>query len=165
MLSLGNYEYGGDVTADVFDSSQQLIGSATLYLDGVKVGDAAQTTSRLNLVVTPTDAFKFNISMFNAADLYSDFNPEDFSDPTDEAMKLPAYELFDFGMSYKLNIGEETVFLRANVNNIFDNYYFAESKNNYLAGPGDSTYLGVNTRNRVFPGWGRTWNVGFTYRF
>ena len=165
MLSLGNYEYGSDVTADVFNSSQQLIGSATLYLDGVKVGDAAQTTSRVNLVVTPTDAFKFNISMFNAADLYSDFNPEDFTDPTDEAMMLPAYELFDFGMSYKLNIGEETVFLRANVNNIFDNYYFAESKNNYLAGPGDSTYLGVNTRNRVFPGWGRTWNVGFTYRF
>ncbi|MGB0633839.1 MAG: TonB-dependent receptor domain-containing protein, partial [Flavobacteriaceae bacterium] len=165
MLSLGNYEYGSDVTADVFNSSQQLLGSATLYLDGVKVGDAAQTTSRVNLVVTPSDLFKFNISMFNASDLYSDFNPEDFSDPTDEAMMLPAYELFDFGMSYKLNIGEETVFLRANVNNIFDNYYFAESKNNYLAGPGDSTYLGVNTRNRVFPGWGRTWNVGFTYRF
>ena len=65
MLSLGNYEYGSDVTADVFNSSQQYIGSATLYLDGVKVGDAAQTTSRVNLVVTPTDAFKFNISMFN----------------------------------------------------------------------------------------------------
>ena len=87
-------------------------------------------------------------------DLYSDFNPEDFTDPTDEAMMLPAYELFDFGMSYKLNIGEETVFLRANINNIFDNYYFAESKNNYLAGPGDSTYLELIHRNRVFPGMG-----------
>jgi hypothetical protein len=79
MLSIGNYEYGGDVKADVFDSSQQLIGSSTIYLDGVKVGDAAQTTSRLNLVVTPSDLFKFNISMFNASDLYSDFNPEDFT--------------------------------------------------------------------------------------
>ena len=165
MLSLGNYEYGGDVKADVFDSSQQLIGSSTIYLDGVKVGDAAQTTSRLNLVVTPSDLFKFNISMFNASDLYSDFNPEDFTDEEDEAMQLPAYELFDFGASYKLDIAGETIFLRANINNIFDNYYFAESKNNYVAGPGDSTYLGVNTRNRVFPGWGRTWNVGFTYRF
>ena len=165
MLTLGNYEYGGDVKADVFDSSQQLIGSSTIYLDGVKVGDAAQTTSRLNLVVTPSDLFKFNISMFNASDLYSDFNPEDFTDEEDQAMQLPAYELFDFGASYKLDIAGETIFLRANINNIFDNYYFAESKNNYIAGPGDSTYLGVNTRNRVFPGWGRTWNVGFTYRF
>jgi outer membrane cobalamin receptor len=165
MLSLGNYEYGGDVTADVFDSSNTLLGSSVIYLDGVKVGDAAQTTSRVNLIVTPSDLFKFNISMFNASDLYADFNVEDFTSPEDEAMMLPSYDLFDFGASYKLDIAGETIYLRANINNIFDNYYFAESATNYEAGPGDSTYLGVNTRNKVFPGWGRTWNVGFTYRF
>ena len=165
MLTLGNYEYGGDVTADVFDSSNTLLGSSVIYLDGVKVGDAAQTTSRVNLIVTPSDLFKFNISMFNASDLYADFNVEDFTSPEDEAMMLPSYDLFDFGASYKLDIAGETVYLRANINNIFDNYYFAESATNYEAGPGDSTYLGVNTRNKVFPGWGRTWNVGFTYRF
>ena len=165
MLTLGNYEYGGDVTADVFDSSNALLGSSVIYLDGVKVGDAAQTTSRVNLVVTPSDLFKFNISMFSASDLYADFNVEDFTSPEDEAMMLPSYDLFDFGASYKLDVAGETVYLRANINNIFDNYYFAESATNYEAGPGDSTYLGVNTRNKVFPGWGRTWNVGFTYRF
>ena len=165
MLTLGNYEYGGDVTADVFDSSNTLLGSSVIYLDGVKVGDAAQTTSRVNLVVTPSDLFKFNISMFSASDLYADFNVEDFTSPEDEAMMLPSYDLFDFGASYKLDVAGETVYLRANINNIFDNYYFAESATNYEAGPGDSTYLGVNTRNKVFPGWGRTWNVGFTYRF
>jgi hypothetical protein len=165
MLTLGNYEYGGDVTADVFDSSNTFLGSSVIYLDGVKVGDAAQTTSRVNLIVTPSDLFKFNISMFNASDLYADFNVEDFTSPEDEAMMLPSYDLFDFGASYKLDIAGETVYLRANINNIFDNYYFAESATNYEAGPGDNTYLGVNTRNKVFPGWGRTWNVGFTYRF
>ena len=156
MLTLGNYEYGGDVTADVFDSSNTLLGSSVIYLDGVKVGDAAQTTSRVNLIVTPSDLFKFNISMFNASDLYADFNVEDFTSPEDEAMMLPSYDLFDFGASYKLDIAGETIYLRANINNIFDNYYFAESATNYEAGPGDSTYLGVNTRNKVFPGWGRT---------
>ena len=74
--------------------------------------------------------------MFSASDLFADFNPEDFTDPDDVAMQLPAYELFDFGMSYKLNVGEETVFLRANINNLFDNYYFAESSDNRVAGPG-----------------------------
>jgi len=165
MLTLGNYEYGGDVTADVFDSSNTFLGSSVIYLDGVKVGDAAQTTSRVNLIVTPSDLFKFNISMFNASDLYADFNVEDFTSPEDEAMMLPSYDLFDFGASYKLDVAGETIYLRANINNIFDNYYFAESATNYEAGPGDNTYLGVNTRNKVFPGWGRTWNVGFTYRF
>ena len=165
MLSLGNYEYGSDVTADVFNTSRELIGSSTVYLDGVKVGDAAQTTSRINLVVSPSDLFKFNVSMFSASNLFANFNPEDFTDSEDVAMQLPAYELFDFGASYKLNIAGETIFLRANINNLFDNFYFAESSDNRVAGPGDSTYLGVDTRNRVFPGWGRTWNVGFTYRF
>ena len=41
----------------------------------------------------------------------------------------------------------------------------AESSTNIMANPGDPTFLGVNTGNRAFPGWGRSWNLGFTYRF
>ena len=165
MLSLGNYEYGSDVTADVFDNQRVKVGTTTLFLDGVKVGDAAQTTSRLNLKVSPSDLFKFNLSIFSASNLFANFNPEDFDTDGDMAMKLPSYELFDFGASYNLSIAGKKVYLRLNVNNIFDNHYLAESSTNYLTNPGDPTYLGVNSNNRVFPGWGRTWNLGFTYRF
>ena len=165
MLSLGNYEYGNDVVADVFDSSRVKIGTSTLYLDGVKVGDAAQTTSRLNIKVSPTDLFFFNLSMFTASELYANFNPEDFDTDGDVAMKIPAYELFDFGASYKLSIANENIYMRLNVNNLFDNHYVSESSTNYIAGPSDPTYLGVGTGNRAFVGWGRSWNLGFTYRF
>ena len=173
MLSIGNYEYGSDVTAALFDDNRQPLKdskdnnvTSTLYLDGVKVGDAAQTTSRLNLKVSPTDLFKFNISMFAANDLYANFNPEDFNEDGDQAMKLPSYELFDFGASYKLRVGnDEMVYLRLNINNLFDNYYIAESSDNILNKVGDPTFLGVNAKNRAFPGWGRSWNLGFTYRF
>ena len=165
MVSLGNYEYGGDVTADVFDSSRNKIGTSTVYLEGVKVGDAAQTTSRVNLKVSPTDLFKFNISMFSASDLFANFNPEEFDSEGQMAMQLPSYELFDFGTSYNLSVAGEKVYVRLNVNNIFDTHYLAESATNILANPGDPTFLGVNSDNRVFPGWGRTWNLGFTYRF
>tara|TARA_B100001057_G_scaffold305761_1_gene305921 strand:- start:8405 stop:9070 length:666 start_codon:yes stop_codon:yes gene_type:complete len=165
MLSIGNYVYGSDVVADVFDSSRAKIGTSTLYLDKVKVGDAAQTTSRLNLKVSPTDLFGFNISMFSASELYANFNPEDFDTKGDSAMMIPAYELFDFGASYKLSIAKENIYVRLNVNNIFDNHYISESSTNIVAGPDDPTYLGVHTSNRAFPGWGRSWNLGFTYRF
>ena len=167
MLSLGNYEYGSDVTAGVFDSSRKYLGDATLFLNGVKVGDAAQTTSRLNLEVKPTDLFKFNISMFSASNLFANFNPEDFDTAGDQAMMLPAYELFDFGASYNLSIAGEMVYVRLNVNNLFDNAYISESATNIMADPSDpsSTFLGVNTDNRAFPGWGRSWNLGLTYRF
>ncbi|MDA7809964.1 TonB-dependent receptor [Flavobacteriaceae bacterium] len=165
MLSIGNYVYGSDVVADVFDSSRTKIGTSKLFLDGVKVGDAAQTTSRLNFKVSPTDLFGFNISMFSASQLYANFNPEDFDTDGDMAMMIPSYELFDFGSSYKLSIAKETIYVRLNVNNIFDNHYISESSTNIMANAGDPTYLGVHTGNRAFPGWGRTWNLGFRYNF
>ena len=165
MISLGNWKYTSDVTVDVFDSARNKVSSSTIFLDGVKVGDAAQTTSRINLVVNPTDLFKFNVSMFSASQLYANFNPEEFDTDGDMAMKIPSYELFDFGSSYNLSIAGEKVYVRLNVNNIFDNHYIAESSDNIVANPGDPTYLGVHTGNRAFPGWGRTWNLGFSYRF
>ena len=165
MLSVGNYVYGSDVVADVFDSSRTKIGTSKLFLDGVKVGDAAQTTSRLNFKVSPTDLFGFNISMFSASQLYANFNPEDFDTDGDMAMMIPSYELFDFGSSYKLSIAKETIYVRLNVNNIFDNHYISESSTNIMANAGDPTYLGIHTGNRAFPGWGRTWNLGLRYNF
>ena len=38
-------------------------------------------------------------------------------------------------------------------------------ENNYLATESSTNYKGINVDNRIFPGWGRTWNVGLTYRF
>ncbi len=49
MVSYGDWYYEGDVQADVFDNDQNFIGSSTLYLDDVKVGDAAQFTANAGL--------------------------------------------------------------------------------------------------------------------
>jgi hypothetical protein len=52
-----------------------------------------------------------------------------------------------------------------NVNNIFDELYISESETNVHALPGDDTWNGVNTSNRVFFGWGTTWNSSVRLRF
>ena len=166
MVTLGNYEYGSDVTdPNVTNNSGQSIGSATLYLDGEKVGTTAHTTARLNLTVNPSDKFKFNISLFHADDIFGTVNTEDFQDPEDTTMQLPAYELFDFGSSYTLSIGGKDVYLRLNINNIFDEEYYYMSRNNVIATPTTPTYKGIPLNAKVFPGWGRTYNLGLTYRF
>ena len=166
MVTLGNYEYGSDVTdPNVTNNSGQSIGSATLYLDGEKVGTTAHTTARLNLTVNPSDKFKFNLSLFHADDIFGTVNTEDFQDPEDTTMQLPAYELFDFGASYKLSIGGEDIGLRLNINNIFDEEYYYMSRNNVIATPTTPTYKGIPLTAKVFPGWGRTYNLGLTYRF
>ena len=39
------------------------------------------------------------------------------------------------------------------------------STTNYPVTPTSTNHKGINVDNKVFPGWGRTWNLGFTYRF
>ena len=167
MLTLGNYEYWSDVTdSNGTNNSGQPIGSATLFLDGEKVGTTAHTTARLNLTVNPSDNFKFNLSLFHADDIFGTINTEDFQDPEDTTMQLPSYELFDFGASYTLNnFFGNNLYLRLNINNLFNEEYYYMSRNNVIATPTTPTYKGIPLNAKVFPGWGRTYNLGFTYRF
>ncbi|SFT12397.1 TonB-dependent Receptor Plug Domain [Zhouia amylolytica] len=175
MVSVGNWEYGGDVEANVFDSGQNLVGTYTLYLDGVKVGDAAQFTTRLGVDVEPLEGLKLDASWYHADNLYADFAGdsgdfvEQFGNPDNQgALQLPAYDLIDAGLSYKMLVGRDkskSVSLRLNVNNVFDETYISESETNVFAEPGDETYNGISTSNRVYFGFGRTWNFSLRYNF
>src|SRR6056300_383123 len=49
MLSIGDWRYTKDFEAELFDENQQSIGTGTLYLEGAKVGDVAQTTFLLGI--------------------------------------------------------------------------------------------------------------------
>ena len=168
MFTIGDYAYAGDVTDDAVTTNESnvSIGSATLYLDDAKVGDTAHTTAYLDLTISPTDRFKFNLDLFHADKLYGSINAEDFDEPGVTNMRMPSYEIFGAGASYRFPMGDDYVYLRLNINNLFDEEYYQESANNY--GPMDEDgimYKGINIENRVIPGWGRTWNLGLTYRF
>ncbi|WP_316928135.1 hypothetical protein [Gillisia marina] len=73
--------------------------------------------------------------------------------------------MLDLGASYGLDLGENRLGFRVNVNNVTDNIYISESNTNIQAGPEDTTYDGINVRNNVFFGWGRTWNASISYKF
>jgi len=65
--------------------------------------------------------------------------------------------------SVKVKVGKITT--RLSVNNLFDKHYISESATNKFANPGDTTWNGVNVKNRVFFGWGRSWNFSVKLRF
>ncbi|MCH2194542.1 carboxypeptidase-like regulatory domain-containing protein [Kordia sp.] len=172
MLSLGNWEYGGTVSGpaiDINSDNQRVVGENTLYLDDVKVGNAAQTTMRLAAIVEPVENLKFDIAWFRADDLYADIRAEDFDTADNNgSLQLPAYNLFDGGISYKWLFGKDDnqkVNFRLNINNLFNTTYLAESQTNIFANPGDDTYDGINTANKAFFGFGRTWNFSVRYSF
>ena len=182
MFSLGDWYYKGNATARTFRSdnneeytikSQQALGNTTnqftTYLDNTKVGETAQLTANLGVTVNPIKNLKFDLNWQYVNDLYARLDVNTFSNKTSAekgVLKLPSYNLFDLGASYKFNIAEKkTLSLLVNVNNLLDTYYIAESSTNIHATNTSVTYKGVDVNNRVFFGYGRTWNVALKYNF
>ncbi|MEO9512340.1 MAG: TonB-dependent receptor [Flavobacteriaceae bacterium] len=169
MLSLGNWEYGGNASGAALDDDRNVIDpEVTLYLDEVKVGDAAQFTTNLEMIVRPVENLKLSANLYSASRLFAQINAEDFDAADNQgSLRLPSYSLVDFGVYYKLKFGQKNdyISIAANVNNLFDTEYIAESLTNNFAGPGDDVYRGIDTSNKVFFGFGRTWNVSMRYNF
>ena len=167
MVSVGNWEYKGDAEASIFDDDQNLVGTATLYLDGVKVGDAAQTTSALGVNYDFLKGFTAGLNWRYAGNLYADIDVTDFADPDhDGSLELPSFNLVDARLSYRwlMKKGNSLGF-SINVNNLFNELYISESDTNYHVDNGDDTWNGINTDNRVYFGWGTSWNFAIRYRW
>ena len=164
MLSIGDWRYTKDFTSTIFDENQQAIGEGTLYLKDAKVGDAAQFTSyfsadyRLGKKVNVDFGYRF------VDGLYADYSIVDavFTQPDNEgALKLPSYGLADLGVTARF--GKFT--FRGNINNLFDAVYISESETNIHAAAGSETWNGIDVRNSVWFGFGRTWNASLKYNF
>jgi len=166
MVSIGDWKYTKDFEAALFDDNQQQIGTGVLYLKDAKVGDAAQFVSYLE---ADYRLGKFNVDLgYRFVDnLYADYSITDyeFTQPGNKgALKLPSYGLVDLGSTLRFNLFGNNARLRLNVNNLFDTVYIAESNTNIHAGDGP-TWNGVDVRNSVWFGFGRTWNASLKYSF
>ena len=167
MVSLGDWRYTKDFTSTLFDANQNEIGTGTLYLKGARVGDAAQTTANLN-VDYGVGKFNFDFGTRFVDGLYADYSIVDdvFTSPDNAgALKLPSYFVSDAGVTARFRLFGNDATFRVNVNNVFDSVYIAESETNIHADESSETWNGVDTRNSVWYGFGRTWNTSLRYSF
>jgi len=170
MSSIGDWTYKGNAVGTTYSENDYSIVAANipLYLDNVKVGDAAQFTARLGLDWKAFKNFSFDINQSYFDNLYGNLNATSFTTPGKEALKLPSYSLTDAGFSYKFNLGEKMhLNFRFNVNNLFDHVYISESYTSIIAGSDSTpaTWNGVDTSNQVYFGFGRTWNTSVRFNF
>ena len=168
MLSIGDWRYTKDFSAELFDDNQQSIGTGTLYLKDAKVGDAAQFVSYLEADYKLGRKLNVDLEYRFVDNLYADYSITDseFTAPNNQgALKLPSYGLVDLGSTFRFNLFGNDASFRVNINNLLDTYYIAESNTNIHAGDASQTWNGVDTRNSVWFGFGRTWNASFKYRF
>ncbi|KFF20396.1 TonB-dependent receptor [Flavobacterium hydatis] len=185
MFSYGIWEYKGNATVNAYFQADNTpvpgFSGVPVYMDKVKVGDAAQMTASLGAAyevlprVTVDANYNFNDN------LYAGLSPINFASPDNKgALELPSYGIMDAGFSYKMLVGKDknrSMNFRLNVNNVLDKVYIAESRTNFFAddfvngknGPtyasAGKTYDGIATGNQVFFGFGRTWNFTLRYDF
>ena len=164
MLSMGDWRYTKDFESELFDENQQSIGTGTLYTKDAKVGDAAQFVAFLGIDHRFGSNLRVDLDYRFVDGLYADYSITDsaFTTPDNQgALQLPSYGLVDFGASYYFGKWS----LRANINNLLDTTYIAESNSNIHATAGSTTWEGVDVRNSVWFGFGRTWNLSLRYQF
>jgi outer membrane receptor protein involved in Fe transport len=170
FTSIGKWEYDGDATQTVYDDNQNVVAEGDpLYLDGVKVGDAAQTTIGLGGRYEFIKGLSIDADWYKYDDLYASFVPTDseFSTPDNRgSVQLPSFSLLDAGITYDWKINDDYgLVLRLNVNNVLDEEYISESLTNRHVETGVDTYKGVAVNNQVYFGYGRTWNLSMRFKF
>ena len=168
MFSAGDWFYDSDVDATfIDDATNQIVGEGKLLIKDLKVGDAAQLTWALGADVKATENLKFDATYRYADNLYSGFDPGNNYNKNTPAVKLPSFGLLDLGLtlSTKTNVGKSLSF-RLNVNNVLDETYISDMRTNTAADANEANnWNGLNKKNQVYFGFGRTWNASISYKF
>lgn len=181
-FSIGDYRYGKNVIATYLDRETNLpilddngdIKSETLYLKDAKVGDAAQLMANVSAAYKVLDRTNHTIKVdagYRFVDqLYSQIDASKMNTVDNKgALELPSYNLFDAGATYTMRVGKEkanSVNVRFNLNNVFNTIYIADGMTaQHVDANTTSTWKGIDTRNNVWFGAGRTWNFTLSYNF
>lgn len=179
MFSYGDYRYKGNATGADFDESNNPVttttGNTTLYLDQVKVGGSGnssipQLTASLGATIKPISDLSIYGTWRFVGNLYSAVNTNDYKTVARQeqgALRLPDYNLLDLGASYKLRLRERSQYFTFGVNvyNVIDTYYISDASTSIHATGASTTYKGIDTKNRVFFGAGRTWAASVAFNF
>ena len=167
MLSLGHWAYKGHIkNVKLYNFQQQVVTTKNYYLDGVKVGDAAQFTTTLRIQYRFNRHWHAFISQNYIDRLYAKIDAGSFSNPNHQgSLQLPAYSIVDAGLFYQTKIKQiGKLSLQFNVQNLFDKTYISESETNIFLQSGSTQWHGVDASNRVFFGWGRTYTLGLNLK-
>ncbi len=169
FASIGSWTYAGDVTARIWDENRNPIGGGDmiLYLDGVKVGDAAQTSFGLLGTYKIIKGLSVDLDYRFYNRLYARINPGSFDEEDHEgSLELPSFGLLDGGISYKFYMkNRRSLNFRFNANNVLNNQFISQSDTNYHTDGVEDEWNGVNMNNRVYFGNGFTWNFSIAYKF
>lgn len=158
MISIGDWTWQDDVTGvQVFDDEQQLVNTIDIYIEDLKVGDAAQTTFGLGLDYRVLERTTLRLDYNYYDQFYAEFEPNSrTSVDSNQAWEAPAYGLLDLGLTHGFKLGALDATIIGNINNILDTEYIADARDGAMSSAADAS---------VWYGFGRTYTIGAKIKF
>lgn len=159
FASVGDWKYRKSANTVVRNEARVVLEEKSTYLDGAKVGDAAQTVLGLGFKYKIIANLSVDADYRYYDDLYSSRQQLD-------NLQLPSYQLFDAGVSYALDFNAKNrLSFRVNVNNLLDTKYISQLSTATHRTEASETFKGIDTTNQGLMGWGRTWSVSAKFTF
>ncbi|PKL85610.1 MAG: hypothetical protein CVV22_06815 [Ignavibacteriae bacterium HGW-Ignavibacteriae-1] len=164
MVSIGNWTWTSDIIGEYSpEESPTTIFPVEAYLDGIKVGDAAQTSFSFSATYYPIRRSSISLSYRHFSNYFADFDPE-FRTAAQKGIQpweLPSYGIFNLFMRYTIPMRSIVgVSLMANVLNMLDTKYIADAEDARINSGGDPA-----DRARVYFGRPRTFVIGLELEF
>jgi len=159
MFSYGDWHYTSDAgPATVYNSQQQVVATVNkVYLKGMKVGDAGQTTAAFNVDVNVLPELKIGANYNYVANYYSNFVFSNITKPYLTPYQLPNYSVWDLNAVFKFKIAGLDASLIGNVNNLLNTKFISDAF--------DSSATGQAANVNVYYGLGRTFTTGLKIKF
>ena len=175
MASFGDWRWQNNASGYLYDSQGQPVdangnivkllspqqGVVKVNLQGIHVGNSAQTTAAVGLnyqilkgfrVGLDANYFGRNYSYFNISSVGTTLTQTTFAQP----WQIPDAITCDFSANYRFKVGEYDATLVGNIFNLLDQTYISDAT--------DGTNHDWKT-STVFYGFGRTWSMSLKIRF
>ena len=159
MGSFGDWQWQNNLTDINITDGGTVIGTVDLYVKGLKIGDAAQTTAAIGVDYELFPGFTLAGDYTYAGNIYAYFDPLGRQDESSEGVQpweMPDFGLFDFGIIYNFPIVNFDATIIGRMNNAFDTEYISDASDGQDHDAASSF---------VFYGFGRTYSLGLKLRF
>jgi hypothetical protein len=152
MVSLGDWIWSNNVdTVNIYKDQVLVDQYNALFIKGIHVADAAQTTASIGINYEVLPGLKVGTDFYYFDKLFADFDLESRVRPQNEGMdaeRIPSYALMDMNMYYNFDFGPFKASLYGNINNVLNTIYIADATEGrgYYFGYGRTVSIGMKIR-------------------
>jgi iron complex outermembrane receptor protein len=163
MVSVGDWKWKNNLDAvQVFNQNQEVVGTVNrVFMKGLKVGDAPQTTAAIGMDYNVTSELKIGVDYNYYANFNAEFDPTTLNREGLEPWKVPNYSLVDVNAVFRFQLAGVNASLFGNVNNLFNVEYISDG----FAFFDNTTGLSNSSNSTVYFGTGRTFTTGLKINF